>query len=175
MLFLFTLYFVCARLIVWVIHVLVWVNRVSYRIGKTSAGLRDSNRRKIFKAIEENEEMTFKELLALGIVSREPLNRHLKYLRDTYQIERHLSKTKNRVVYRLTERSQIALTVEGMINYLGTVAAHNIFEKVLKINREFKIETEIAHYVNGFTTKSDIPPEKYYEYLQAQRPVKTYV
>jgi len=141
---------------------------MSYRIGKTSKSLREANQHKILKAIEENGNMTFKELLNEEIVSKEPLNRHLKNLLNNNDVEKYFSKTKNRIAYRLTVKGKIPITIESMIHYLGLVATHVVFAKKLKITPEFDINIEIKNYVRA---KSKISPDKFYEYLQEQYPL----
>jgi len=142
---------------------------MTYRIGKTSKTLREANRHKILKAIEKNSDITFSELLKKEIVSREPLGRHLRELLKTgFGNVLFFSETKNRVVYRLTEKGKIPLTIEGMIHYLGVVATNTVFAKQLKFKPELDINYEIEAYVNA---KSEIPAQKFYEYFREKHPL----
>lgn len=130
--------------------------------------LREANRHKILKAIKESGSITFSELLNQEIVSREPLNRHLKELLKHKIIEKRFSETKDRTVYRLTAKGKIPLTIEGMIHHLGLVATHAVFAKKLKIKPELDINAEIEGFVKA---KSEISARKFYQYLQKQHPL----
>lgn len=143
---------------------------MTYRIGKTSKTLREANRHKIVKAIEKNSDITFGELLKKEIVSREPLGRHLRELLKTGIIEKRISETKNRAVYRLTEKGKIPLTIEGMIHYLGVVATNTVFAKQLKFKPELDINYEIEAYANA---ESEIPAQKFYEYFREKHQLIT--
>lgn len=96
---------------------------------KTSLEIRESNRTKLLEALREKEELTFSEFNNLGIVSRGALNTHLKNLLKNEDIEKHYSKTKDRIVYRLTNQSEIELYVKSWIEYLGLIAITYIARK----------------------------------------------
>lgn len=141
---------------------------MSYRIGKTSKTLRESNSRKIRKAIYDNVNITFGELLKLKIVSREPLNRHLNKLIHSGEVEKYFSKTKNRSVYRLTVKAKIPMQIESMIQNLGSVATHTVFARKMKKKPKLDINAEIENYIKA---KSRISPKKFYQYLEENYPL----
>jgi len=141
---------------------------MTYRIGKTSNTLRESNRRKIKKAINDNANITFGELLDLKIVSREPLNRHLNKLLHSGEVEKYFNKAKNRLVYRLTVKAKIPMQIESMIQNLGSVATHTVFARKMKKKPKLDINAEIENYIKA---KSRISPKKFYQYLEENYPL----
>lgn len=143
---------------------------MSYRIGKTSRILRETNQQLILKAIEQHEDFTFEELLKLGIVSREPLYRHLNNLIKKNDIAKVFSKTKNRVVYRLTTKGKIPLQIESMIQNLGKIATYMVFAEKGNIKVDFpeSLKESIEGYV---TAKSKISAKTYMKYLKKHYPL----
>lgn len=142
-----------------------------YRIGKTSRTLRETNQHLILKAIEQHENFTFEELLELAIVSREPLYRHLNNLIKKHDIEKYFSKTKNRVVYRLTTKGKIPLQIESMIHGLGLLATYTVFAEKGNLEVDFPetLNEAIKSYVKA---KSKIPAKTYMEYLKEKYPLE---
>ena len=98
---------------------------------KTPLEIRETNREKILKALEEQRELTFSELLNLQIVSRGALNLHLKALLKKQDIEKRYSKTKDKIVYCLTNRSESKLYVESEIQALGLIGITYIARRKL--------------------------------------------
>lgn len=109
--------------------------------------LRETNRDKILKAIEHHGSMTFSELLKSGIVSREPLSRHLRKLVSANVIEKHFDKTRNRVVYRLTRRAVAELHAESMIRHIGLDATYHVVRTKLNLPSDFDFNKEINTYL----------------------------
>lgn len=143
------------------------------RHGLTSEWVRDTNRKKLLKALEKHKEqtkeLTFTELLNLGIVSVGALNTHLKVLLRSNKIEKSYSKTKDRVVYRLTTKGIKKLQIENMIYNFGLTATYTVFSKKLNIKFEEDINAQIDSYVKA---KSKISAKKYMEYLKENYPLE---
>ena len=121
---------------------------MTYRIGKTSITLRETNRHKILKAIEKHETIIFRELLNLRIVSKGSLNIHLRSLIKSGEVEKFYNKTKNKLVYRLTKKGAAPLIIEGMIRNLGRVATHYIVRK--KLNKPIDIHHDIRNEIKQY-------------------------
>jgi len=144
---------------------------VKDRYGLTSKWLGNRNRRKILEALKDNRGLTFTELLNLKIVSVGALNTHLKTLVMNQDIEKDFNKTKNQVVYRITEKGIIPLQTESMIHNLGLFATYVVVAKKLNLKEDF---LEVLHesIKNYAETKSKIPAKKYMKYLKENYPLE---
>jgi len=124
---------------------------------------REINQNKMLKAIEHHGSITFTELLKSGIVSREPLSRHLRKLVSANVIEKHFDKTRNRVVYRLTRRAVAEFHVEGMIRHVGLYATYHVVRTKLNLPSDFDFNKEINIYLNE---ELKLPWKELLQYLE---------
>lgn len=116
---------------------------------KSSLEIQASNRTKILKALKEKRELTFTELLDLKIVSRGALNIHLKALFKNQDIEKRYSKTKDKIVYCLTDRTTAKIYVESWIEHLGLMGITYITRKTLKkpINPKYDFLSKLEQHL----------------------------
>jgi len=117
---------------------------------RSSIEIRETNRKRILKALKEKKELTFNELLSLRIVSRGALNTHLKALLRKRDIEKRFSKTKDKVVYCLTNQSETRLYVESWIEFLGLLAVTYIARKKLDkpVDPKYNFLSKIEEHLN---------------------------
>lgn len=120
------------------------------------------SQRKIVKALEK-ENLTFKKLLEKAEISRSTLAIHLKELLKNGKIERFYN------TYRITRKAVTELQIEGMINYLGTVATHQIVRTKMNLPLQLKIKQEIKNYLKG--EPKNVSWKELLEYLEKEHPL----
>lgn len=116
---------------------------------KPSIEIRETNRTKILQALKREKELTFIEFLRLKIVSRGALNTHLKALLKTQDIKKRYSKTKDKLVYCLTNQSEVRLYVESWIEHLGLMGITYIAQKNVKkpINPKYDFLSKLEQHL----------------------------
>jgi len=84
-------------------------------------------------------------------------------LLETGKIERFYN------TYRITEKGIPEIQIEGMIQYLGTVATHYIIRKKLNLPIEFDISHEIEEYLRQ--EPKNVTWKQLFDYLEEKYPL----
>lgn len=105
--------------------------------------IKRENRKKIIQILTDKGNLPFKGLLEETGFARSTLARHLKYLIEKGEIEKFYN------IYRVTQKMVVETQAEGMINYLGQVAVHQIVRTKLNLPVESDINREMEYYMKG--------------------------
>ena len=109
--------------------------------------VQEENRKLILKALNR-ENLTFSELLEMKIVSRTSLSSHLRKLLESGDVEKTYASQKKRImVYRICSKAVAEIYIEGMIQYLGRVATHQIVRTKLNLPLEHDVNKEMETYM----------------------------
>ena len=111
----------------------------------------------------KKEHLTFTMLLAETKLARSTLSFRLKELLRNGKIERYYN------TYRLAQKGIIETQIEGMIQFLGLVATHQIIRNKLDLPLEFDINEEMEGYSEE--KPKNVSWKELFEFLEEKHPL----